>query len=93
MCLGVPGQIVEIVDAEMRRAMADFSGVRREVNVACVLDDGDEADDLIGAWVLVHVGFAMNRISERQASETLAVLAELAEFQDEMEMMAANHGG
>jgi hydrogenase expression/formation protein HypC len=89
MCLGVPGQIVEVVGEATRLAMADFGGVRRRVDLTCVLDDGQQAQDLIGAWVLVHVGFAMSVIGERQALETLELLAELGEFQDEMEVMAA----
>lgn len=92
MCLGVPGQIVEIVDEATRLAVADFGGVRRRVNLTCVLSDGEQAKDLIGAWVLVHVGFAMSVIAERQALETLELLAELGEFQEELGVMATSDG-
>ena len=51
MCLGIPGQIVEISDAERKLAVVDVSGVKREVNVACVIGDGS-LDDLIGTWAL-----------------------------------------
>jgi hydrogenase expression/formation protein HypC len=70
MCLGVPGQIVEIIDEGSGSALADFGGVRRNVNLLCVLDEGRTPHDLIDAWVLVHVGFAMSVIDERQAAET-----------------------
>jgi len=92
MCLGVPGQIVEIVDEEARLGVADFAGIRRRVNLTCVLSDGERPKDLIGAWVLVHVGFAMSVIAERQALETLELLAELGEFQEEFGVMATSDG-
>lgn len=90
MCLGIPGRIIEIVDEEDRIALADFGGVRRKVNVICVLDGGGRTQDLIGAWVLVHVGFAMSVIDEREAAETLAILSELGEMQDEVAAMRAS---
>lgn len=90
MCLGVPGRIVEVVDEANRIALADFDGVRRKVNVICVLDEGRTAHDLIGAWVLVHVGFAMSVIDEREAAKTLAILRELGEMQDELASMGTS---
>jgi hydrogenase expression/formation protein HypC len=93
MCLGVPGRIIEIVDADTRIALADFDGVRRKVSVACVLDEGGRPEDLLGAWVLVHVGFAMSVIDEREAAETLAILAQLGELQEEVAAMRASPGG
>lgn len=87
MCLGVPGRITEIVDEGNRIALADFDGVRRKVNVICVLEEGRTPHDLIGAWVLVHVGFAMSVIDERQAAETLEILSQLGEMQDELAAM------
>ncbi len=92
MCLGVPGQIVEIVDEATQLGVADFGGIRRRVNLTCVLSGGERAKDLIGAWVLVHVGFAMSVIAERQALETLELLAELGEFQEELGVMATSDG-
>lgn len=89
MCLGIPGQIIEVIDADARVAFADFGGVRRRVNLMCVLDQGARAEDLLGAWVLVHVGFAMSVIDEREAAETLALLAEIGELQAEVEAMQA----
>ena len=89
MCLGVPGRIIEVVDEANRIALADFDGVRRKVNVICVLDEGQKPHDLIGAWVLVHVGFDMSVIDERQAAETLQILSQLGEVQDELAAMRA----
>lgn len=87
MCLGVPGQIVEIVDRERLLAMADVAGVRRRVNITCIVDEAHPADACVGGWVLIHVGFAMARIDEAEAAATLKVLTEMGEMQAEMEAM------
>ncbi len=87
MCLGVPGKIVEISDPERLIAIADVSGVRRAVNVTCIVDETHPIDACLGDWVLIHVGFAMARIDEREAAETLKVLTEIGELQDEMSAM------
>ena len=76
MCLGIPGQIVEISDPARKLALVDISGVRREVNVMCI-EDCEPLDTLVGAWVLVHVGFAMSRIDEAEARATLEILHQL----------------
>ena len=89
MCLGIPGQIVEITDSDRKLALIDVSGVRRQVNIACIMDDGP-MDDLIGSWALIHVGFAMSRINEEEAAETLAILKELGEAQEEIAAMRAS---
>ena len=86
MCLGIPGQIVEITDAARQMGMADVSGVRREVSLACVADR--PLDALIGEWALIHVGFAMALIDEHEAAETLAALEGLGEAQETLEQMA-----
>jgi hydrogenase expression/formation protein HypC len=87
MCLGIPGRIVKIDDAAKRLATVDVSGVRRQVNIACIVDDAHPAETCIGDWVLVHVGFAMSRIDEHEAAETLKILTELGEAQAEIEAM------
>ncbi len=87
MCLGVPGKIVEIADREQLLAVADIAGVRRKVNVTCIVDQGHSIDACIGDWVLIHVGFAMARIDEHEAAETLKVLAQMGEIQAEVEAM------
>jgi len=73
MCLGIPGRIVQIDDAARKLATVDVGGVRRQVNLACVPDAG------VGDWVLLHVGFAMARLNEAQAAETLEILRALGE--------------
>jgi hydrogenase expression/formation protein HypC len=87
MCLGIPGQIIEITDAERLLAKVDVSGVKREVNIACIVSDEHPVSACIGDWVLVHVGFAMSRIDEDEASRTLQILEELGEVQEELDAM------
>lgn len=87
MCLGIPGRIVSIDDARRKLATVDVSGVKRQVNIACIVSDEHPVDDCVGDWVLVHVGFAMSRIDEAEAAQTLKVLTELGEAQAEMEAM------
>ncbi|GKY88263.1 HypC/HybG/HupF family hydrogenase formation chaperone [Sinisalibacter aestuarii] len=86
MCLGIPGQIVEITDAARMMARADVSGVKREVSLACVADGGPDA--LVGRWVLIHVGFAMAVIDEAEAAATLEALQHLGEAQETLAQMA-----
>lgn len=86
MCLGIPGQIVDITDPDRLMAMADVSGVRREVSVACVATD--DLGDLVGKWALIHVGFAMSVIDEDEAQKTLEALRGLGEAQETLEAMA-----
>jgi len=92
MCLGIPGRIIEIVNEPDKLALADFGGVRRKVNVICVADEATGLDDLVGRWVLVHVGFAMSLIDEADAAATLAILAELGELQSEIAGMRETAG-
>jgi hydrogenase expression/formation protein HypC len=79
MCLGIPGQITEITNASHKLAMVNIGGVKRQVNIACIVDEQHPPAACIGDWVLVHVGFAMNRINEKDAAETLQLLQEIAE--------------
>jgi hydrogenase expression/formation protein HypC len=89
MCLGIPGQIVEISDPARKLATVDVSGVRREVNLMCI-EDGGPLEVLVGAWVLIHVGFAMSRIDEAEARATLDILHKLGEAEAEVEAMRAS---
>ncbi len=93
MCLGIPGRIVRIDDPARKLATVEISGVRRAVNLACIIDDDHPIEACVGDWVLVHVGFAMSRIDEAEAAATLALLAELGEAQAEMEAMRRGAGG
>ena len=87
MCLGIPGRIIAITDAGRLMAMADISGVRREVNVACIA--GADLASLVGEWTLIHAGFAMSLIDEAEAAATLAVLRDLGEAQEALDQMRA----
>ena len=75
MCLAVPGRVIEIAGSgESRTARVNFSGVQRQVCLAFV----PEAQ--VGDYVLVHVGFAISRIDDEAAHETLAALKEMGEL-------------
>jgi hydrogenase expression/formation protein HypC len=82
MCLGIPSQIVEISDATQMRAKVDVDGVRSEVSVALLGLEGPEAAR-VGDWVLVHVGFVIERISEEEAHATLEGLAQLRDMYEQ----------
>ena len=77
MCLGIPGQIVDWVDAPHHIAKAEVSGVRRNVNVGLLADGPDAVD--VGDWVLIHVGFAMSKIDEDEARATREFLEQLGD--------------
>jgi hydrogenase expression/formation protein HypC len=87
MCLGIPGRIVKIDDAANMLAIVDVGGVRRRVNIACIVDEEHPVSSCVGDWVLIHVGFAMSRLDEAEAAETLRILSELGEAQSELEAM------
>lgn len=98
MCLGIPGQILEIVERDPPLAIVSVGGVRRVVNLSCIVSAAapdatldatldpahpstSNAADLeayIGDWVLVHVGFALERLDEDEAQATLDVLGAIA---------------
>jgi hydrogenase expression/formation protein HypC len=81
MCLAIPGRIVELLPAPSTAAVVDVSGVRRRVDLGLLTDE----PSAIGDWVLIHVGFAMSRISEAQAAQQMQMLAILGEDQAAME--------
>lgn len=87
MCLGIPGCIVSIDNADDLVATVDVSGVRRQINISCIVDETHPVESCVGDWVLIHVGFAMSRINEAEATETLRLLQELGELQAELETM------
>ncbi|MDT0636285.1 HypC/HybG/HupF family hydrogenase formation chaperone [Spectribacter hydrogenoxidans] len=89
MCVGIPGQIVDVVDTATDTATVEIGGIRRAVNISCVVGEGRSHADCVGEWVLVHVGFAMSRIDENEAIKTLQLLQELGEMQEEMDAMQA----
>ena len=84
MCLGIPGLIVEITSEANKLATVEVLGVRREINIACIVNAEHPVASCVGDWVLVHVGFAMSRIDEKEARLTLEVLHMLGEAQAEL---------
>jgi hydrogenase expression/formation protein HypC len=88
MCLAVPGKVVEITgEDELRMGKVDFSGVKRQACLAYV------PEVQLGDYVLVHVGFAISRIDEQQALETLAALAEIGQLAELEEPEAGEGSG
>jgi len=85
MCLGIPAQIVEVVDREGGLAKAEISGVRREVCTALCPEAGE------GDWVLVHVGFALSKIDEDEARATLELLEQMGDaYRQELDEIRAS---
>lgn len=84
MCLGIPGQVVEILDETFSLAKVEVSGVKRNVNVSLVASEGIAPGD----WVLIHVGFAMSKIDEQEAQETLKMLHSMGSiYADELKQL------
>lgn len=87
MCLGIPGRIVEISSEQEKLAVVDVGGVRRTVNIACIVDERHPPESCVGEWVLVHVGFAMSRVDPEEAQRTIELLTQLGEAQAEVQAM------
>jgi hydrogenase expression/formation protein HypC len=81
MCLAIPGKIVELLDEDRDTAVVDVLGVRRRIDLGLLADD----PPILGDWVLIHVGFAMSKISEVDALDQLRMLTELGEQQSALE--------
>ena len=91
MCLAIPGRVVELVDPEQHVAKVEVAGVRRNVNIGLLT--GDERPEL-GDYVLIHVGFALSKIDEQEAMETLRLLEGLGQaYTDEIEQFQESHIG
>jgi hydrogenase expression/formation protein HypC len=87
MCVGIPAQVVEILPAEKKSAIVEVEGVRREVSIVIVLDDGVK----VGDWVLLHVGFAMSIIDEEEAEAQLDFMRMLGcVYEEEVEAFSAD---
>ncbi len=85
MCLAIPGRVIEMVDPDRQIAKVEVAGVRRNVNVGLLI--GDERPEL-GEYVLIHVGFALSKIDEQEALETLRMLEGLGEaYTDELDQL------
>ncbi|WP_415890738.1 HypC/HybG/HupF family hydrogenase formation chaperone [Neptuniibacter sp. SY11_33] len=81
MCLAIPVRIEEIIDTES--AIADIGGVRKEINIALI------ADLNVGDYVIMHVGYALNKIDPEEAARTLALFAELDELEQQQAIEAS----
>jgi hydrogenase expression/formation protein HypC len=79
MCLGIPGEVVELYPDRKDLAMVDVSGVRRAINIG-LLEEGEVGP---GDWVLIHVGFALSKIDEDEAAAALAFLEGIGQAYDD----------
>jgi hydrogenase expression/formation protein HypC len=75
MCLAIPGRIVELLPESRDVALVEVLGVRRKIDLGLLQEDPARAGD----WVLIHVGFAMSKIGEKEAIEQIRMLTELGE--------------
>jgi len=80
VCLAIPGQVVELVPEQPALVKVDVGGVRRNVNVG-LFDAGEIG---LGDWILIHVGFALSKVSETEARDQLRMLSAMGE--DELAM-------
>ena len=71
MCLAIPAQVVELRDED--KAVVDLAGVRKEISLALV------EGVAIGDYVIVHVGYALNKLDPEEAEKTLALFAEIGD--------------
>ena len=81
MCLAIPGKILELIAEPETMALVDVAGVRRRVNLGLIEDD----KPMPGEWVLIHVGFALSKISAQDAEEQMRILRVLGEDRAAME--------
>jgi hydrogenase expression/formation protein HypC len=89
MCLAIPGKIVELVPGPESWAIVDVVGLRRRVDISLVAEDGAAPGD----WVLIHVGFAMSKISEKAAEEQMQMLQLLGETASALEEVSGYGSG
>ena len=81
MCLAIPGKIVDLTQDQPHLGTVEVTGVRRKVDLGLLRDDMP----VVGDWVLIHVGFAMTKISESDALEQMQLLTMLGETEQAME--------
>jgi hydrogenase expression/formation protein HypC len=79
VCLGIPGCVVEVGEADFPTAVVEVAGARRVVQTSLVADEGPVA---VGDWLLIHVGFALARLDEGEAAQALGFLSELVAEDD-----------
>jgi len=82
MCLGIPGQVIEIVDADAHLAKVEVNGIKRIISIKLLA----EQNVIHGDWVLVHVGFAMAKIDQGEADLTLDAVKKMGQsYYDELD--------
>jgi hydrogenase expression/formation protein HypC len=87
MCLGIPGEVVEILTDRPDLAMVDVSGVQRAINIGLL----DEDPVQVGDWILIHVGFALSKIDEKEAKAALEFLEGIGQaYADEIAALQAS---
>ena len=87
MCLGIPGEIVEILTDRVDLAMVDVCGVKRAINIGLLADD----PPVPGDWILIHVGFALSKIDEAEAAAALEFLESIGQaYADEIAALQAS---
>jgi hydrogenase expression/formation protein HypC len=79
MCLGIPGEVVEILADRPDLAKVDVSGVKRAINIGLLADDDVQPGD----WVLIHVGFALSKIDEDEAKAAMDFLTGIGKAYDD----------
>jgi hydrogenase expression/formation protein HypC len=85
MCLAIPGEVVRLLDDNDQLALVDVVGVKRKINIGLL--EGEPVGP--GDWVLIHVGFAMSKVDEREAEEALRMLELMGQaFTDELQAVA-----
>jgi len=90
MCLGIPGEVIELMADHEDLAMVSVEGVKRAVNIGLLREDGP-LDLQPGDWILIHVGFALSKIDEEEAKASLDFLTGLGDaYTDELEALAAS---
>jgi hydrogenase expression/formation protein HypC len=84
MCLAIPGRLMEVVDDANRLALVDVAGVQRTINIGLLDAEGEGVQP--GDWVLIHVGFAISKVDEAEAAQTLSLLEAMgADYELELE--------
>lgn len=81
MCLAIPGKVVEVLTERENLALVEVVGVRRKIDTGLLAEDPAGPGD----WVLIHVGFAMSKISEKDADEQMRMLEMLGENEAAMQ--------
>ncbi|MGH3940508.1 MAG: HypC/HybG/HupF family hydrogenase formation chaperone [Pseudonocardiaceae bacterium] len=81
MCLGIPGEVIELMPEHPDLARVDVSGVKRAINIGLLTDD----PPVPGDWILIHVGFALSKIDEQEAKAAMDFLVGIGQaYEDEI---------